>query len=139
MAYIDNLTFKNLTTVSAAITMLFGIVFLLVPKQALDAYEVTGYDTGELWSMTQLFGTALITIALISWSVREMEDSDIRRNLTIAFTVGNSIGTIVSIIIPIEDRANALVWVSVVIYLLFALGFGYLLFMKPSEEPTTEA
>jgi hypothetical protein len=135
----DNLTFKNLATISAPVTLLFGLVFLLMPEQALESYDVTGANMGELQSMTQLFGTALITIGLISWSIREMEDSDIRRNLTIALTIGNSIGTIVSLIIPIEDRANALVWVSVAIYLLLALGFGYILFMKPSEVSTTEA
>ncbi len=109
MAYMDYLTFKTLTTASAVLTLLFGIAFLLLPEQALDAYDVTGANMGEMQSLAQLFGTALIMIALISWSVREMEDSDIRRNLNIAYIIGNSIGTIVSIIIPIEDRANALI------------------------------
>lgn len=45
--------------------------------------------------------------------------------------VGNALAAVIGILNIISGTYNALLWVNVVLWLLFALGFAYFLYIKP--------
>ncbi len=50
----------------------------------------------------------------------------------LALFVGNAVGFIVAFMGQLAGVVNALGWLSVAIYLVLALGYGYFQFLKPS-------
>ena len=129
----EYLTFKNMVMVQAVVLLLFGIGFVLMPGDSLDFYDVSLSDDGDF--ITKLLGTAFITIALLVWAIRDMEFSDIRKNIGIGLIVGNGIGSILSLINIFDDNtnANALEWLNVFLYGIFAVGYAYFTFMETGE------
>ena len=122
---------KTLFVINAIVTAVFGIVFVVIPSQILSLY---GADPNPQMNYTgQLFGAALIAIAIISWSARNATDSSARRAIVTGFFIGDVIGFIVAIIRQIGGVVNAIGWSTVVIYLLLALGFAIFTFKKPSS------
>jgi len=77
----------------------------------------------------QLFGASLLSFAVITWLARNATASPVRGAIVLALFIGDAIGFVVSLIAQMKGFANALGWLTVAIYLLLALGFGYLQFM----------
>jgi hypothetical protein len=120
---------KNLLMVNAIVSALFGLGFVLVPGQV---YAIYGVDmTDHLRYTSELFGAALIGLAVISWMARSAAPSTARSAIVTGFFVGESLGFIMALIGQFRDTAVSLGWLNVAIYLLIALGFAYFLFIKP--------
>jgi len=117
--------------INAIITAIFGILFALIPAQASSLYGVTA--TAELKYVGQLFGISLVGIAVLSWLVRNVPASDTRKAILTSFVVIDVLGFIVTLIGQLTGVINALGWLSVVIYLLLGVGFGYFRFMRPAS------
>ena len=130
----EYITFKNLSIFNAALSALFGIGFVLMPKEVLDMYDAPLTDNG--YHITKLFGAAFILTALVVWSIKDLEPSDLRRNLSIGLIVGNGLGAILSIINIFDDDtdANNLEWLNVVLYGIIVAGFVYFTFFETEES-----
>jgi hypothetical protein len=111
----EYLTFKNLLTVNSVVAVVYGLLFVLIPEDAVDLYDVSLDPTGAL--------------------PIGVSPSDMRRGITAAFFIGDVLGVIITLIMQLDDDvdANALGWSNVLVYLLLGLGYGYFLFMKPDE------
>lgn len=135
----EYITFKNLASASSIVTWLFGIGLVLFPEDLLDLYDVT--LSAEGLHMTKLFGAAFILIGLLAWFIKDLEPSDMRRNLSISFIVGNALGAILMILNIFDDdtEANGMEWLNVLLYLIFVAGFAYIEFIDTDDtqsEPT---
>jgi hypothetical protein len=127
-----------LLIINAVIALIFGIVFVLVPGPAVIAYGVT--PEPALNYIAQLFGGALITIAILTWLVRNAAASEALQAIIVALLVGNAIGFVVALIAQLVGVVNALGWATVVIYLLLTLGYAYFEFARPSMvRPATSS
>jgi hypothetical protein len=123
---------KVLFIVTAIVAIVFGVVFVIIPTQL---YALYGIESGAgLNYMGQLFGAALIAIGLISWQSRNAADSDARSAIILAFFIGDGIGFVVSLIGQLNGVVGSLGWLTVIIYLLLTIGFGYFQFSKPSSS-----
>ena len=123
---------SKLLIVNAIIAGVFGIAFVLIPWQMLNYY---GLQAGpELNYMGQLFGAAIFGLAVLSWSARNVELSQARKAIVLAFFITNVIGFVVALIAQLGSVVNALGWSTVAIYLILTLGFGYFQFTKSSSE-----
>jgi hypothetical protein len=123
---------KVLFIVTAIVAIVFGVVFVIIPTQL---YSLYGIESGAgLNYMGQLFGAALIAIGLISWQSRNAADSDARSAIILAFFIGDGIGFVVSLIGQLNGVVGSLGWLTVIIYLLLTIGFGYFQFSKPSSS-----
>ena len=88
--------------------------------------------------MTQLFGAAFILLSILLWFARNAPGSDVAlRAIVLAVFVGDTIGFIVALLGQLAKVANALGWITVALYLLLALGFGYFQFFKPAARTGT--
>ncbi len=135
----EYLTFKNLTFVNVGLLVIYGISFILIPADVLDLYDVSLSPEGDF--MSKLLGAAFVLIAIIAWSIRDMEFSDLRNNISIGFIVGNAIGLILSIINRFDDNtdASALEWLNVFIYGILGAGYAYFTFIETDETKSVSS
>ena len=122
---------KILLVINAIVTVVFGVAFIFAPSYVYSQYGIE--SNLNLNYMGQIFGAALLAIAILSWLVKNTNDSVARRAIVVAFFVGDTVGFIVSLIAQIRGAMNALGWSVVVIYLLLALGFASFTFKKSSQ------
>ena len=116
-------------TLAAIAALVFGLGFLLAPAALLSAYGIT-LDPSFQW-VARYLGSAFLGIAAITWLGREASPGPGLR----AILVGGLLISITGLVVAILDRlygpGNALVWLTVAIYLLLTLGFGYFVLVKP--------
>jgi hypothetical protein len=125
---------RILMIINTVIAGLFGLAFVLIPWQVISIYGVQ--PNPAINYVGELFGAALIAFAVLSWSARDAEDSDARRAIVRALFFGDAIGFILSLIAQLNAVVNNLGWLTVVIYLFLAAGFGYFHFNKPAAGKT---
>jgi hypothetical protein len=113
--------------VAAVLALVFGLAFVLVPAQTLALYDVTLNDAGLF--IARLLGAAFLMFAVLAWLVRNAAPSAERQAITLAFFVSNTVAFVASLLAQLAGVANALGWTTVAIYLILALGFGYVRFM----------
>jgi hypothetical protein len=123
---------KVLFIITAIISIVFGVVFVLIPWQL---YSLYGIESGAgLNYMGQLFGAALIALGLISWQSRNAADSDARKAIILTFFIADGIGFVIALIGQLNEVVGSLGWLTVAIYFLLAVGFGYFQFSKPRSS-----
>jgi hypothetical protein len=120
-----------LMVVNAVVAAVFGAGFVVVPAQVLSLYSPE--VTPPLQYVAQLFGAALLAFAVLTWHARNAPDSEARRAILLALCIGDSFGFIVALNGQLDGVVTALGWSTVAIYLLFAIGFGYFIFVQPKS------
>ena len=123
---------KVLFIITAIVAVVFGVAFAIIPAQVYSLYDI-GSSAG-LNYMGQLFGAALIGYGLIAWLARKAADSDSRRAIILAFFISNGVGFVIALIGQLNEILGSLGWLTVAIYLLITIGFGYFQFSKPSSS-----
>ena len=113
----------TLLSIVGVVAILFGIGFVAVPAEVLAQYGVTADRYSAF--MSRLFGATLIQVGILSWLARDIVDSLGRGAIVLSGLIAMAIGFAVSLHGMINGIANALGWSTVVIYALFAIGFGY--------------
>ena len=123
---------KVLFIITAIVAIVFGVVFVIIPAQL---YSLYGIESGAgLNYMGQLFGAALIAIGLIAWQSRNAADSDARKAIIFSFFIADGIGFVVALIGQLNEVVGSLGWLTVALYFLLSLGFGYFQFFRPSSS-----
>lgn len=106
--------------VAGAVSLLFGVVFLLFPEFSVKQYGVPADP--HVLMLGRYFGGMLLTYGLIFWFARSTRDEVALRALLLGAVVGNVIGLVISAWAGLAGLQNAMAWFSVVIYGLFLLG-----------------
>jgi hypothetical protein len=121
---------KNLFLIQAAAFALAGLMTILAPQQFMAAYGVQLNEPGV--GLARLYGATVLMAAVIFWLARTVPPSEGRRALVIGAIIGNVLAALVGIFNVMSGTYNAVLWVSVVLWLLFALGFAYFQFARPN-------
>ncbi len=121
---------KTWMTVKAIVCIVFGLGFVILPSFVMNLYDVNLGEGGVY--MTRLLGQAFILLSLLLWLVRNTDEAATRRAFALAILVGDLIGFVITLQGQLAGSVNALGWVTVIIYLVLALGFGY--FLLPGNE-----
>ena len=124
------MTYRNILTVSAILAFIFGLGNLLIPRQVVSFYNVELTPAGAF--IAQLYGATLLGFGVLNWLARGFNDNGVQQAVVMGNLVGDALGFIFSLIGQLGGvpGVNALGWSTVLIYLLLALGFAYLRFMK---------
>ena len=113
----------TLITFKSIVCMLTGVIFLFFPGQWLYLLRVDLDSAGTF--MARLFGAAFILIGLFLWMIREVTDPTTRRAVTLSVFVGDTIALVVALIAQLSEVTYLLGWGIVLVYLIWAIGFGY--------------
>jgi hypothetical protein len=123
--------FRTFMGIYALVSAVFGLGFVLAPGLLLSIY---GVETDLPFRyIGQLFGAALISLAVLAWSIRNIVQSEVRKAGVFALLVGEGIGFIVAIIRQLNGALNVLGWSVVTVYLLLAVGLAYFYFTEPAS------
>lgn len=120
---------NSLLMIAAVIAAAFGIAFVVASGPLLAIYGITLDKAGTL--IAQLFGALLIGLAVVNWLARHVTDPQGQQAVVLGNLVGDTVGFVLILIGQLGGIANALGWVNVALYLLLALGFAYIQFMRP--------
>lgn len=117
---------RTVLTVAAVIGLVFALGLILMPDFMGTLY---GLGTSPVQALiARLFGSALLGFGLMNWMARDLDYSALRPIL-FGNLAGDAVGFLVSLMGTLGGVMNSTGWLSVVLYLLLALGFGYLYFM----------
>ena len=118
---------RSLLLVNAIVLGCSGIWALLLPSSVLSLYGVESGPAVQL--MARYAGLGSLVIALVAWFSRNVIDLKAQRAIILAFLITYVIAVIVSVFGTISGTMK-IGWAVVGLYLLFALGYAYILLLK---------
>jgi hypothetical protein len=120
---------------NAIVSLLAGLIFLIVPEKVLLQLGTLETYVSTILAV-RFVGAAMITIGLLLWFVKDVIDAAIQKKLGFALLASTILGLILIIMGSMSSQAviRSNSWVLVVIYVLFGLGYGFLLFLKPKMK-----
>ncbi len=116
-------------TIASIVAFLFGLAFILAPVQTMSMYGVALDISGQY--VGRYLGSAFLGVAVMTWFARNTKGDDSLRAILLGDFVLTLTGFVVSLFDIFLGPGNTMVWSTVVIYLLLAIGFGYYYFGKP--------
>lgn len=128
---------RILLIVHMIVMLILAAGLLLAPRTILNLFGLTVGTTvsfnASMNFVAQLLGASLVVPGLLSWFGITMEESA-RRSVALTLLIFNIIGFGVSFFVGMLPNVMAVAgWLLVVLFLLFAAGFAYFLFMRSSE------
>lgn len=123
------MSFRIFMIIKALVCLIFGILMLAVPYQLLSTFGAELNDGGMFTARE--YGAALTGNLFLCWFAKNSVESDARKAIILALFVYDLTGFVVTTLTVLAGVLNTLGWFVVVIYLFFAIGFGYFLFKSP--------
>ncbi len=123
---------KTLMSIKSVICWIFGLSMVILPANTMGFFGLPLTPAGAV--TTRLFGAAFIVLALWLGLGRDTEEELSRRAVSVAVTVGDLIGAAVMTYALLTGVGNAFGWFVVALYLLLAVGFGYVLLAQPEGK-----
>jgi len=122
---------RNLLLVGALIALLFALGLLLGPAILLTTF---GLKTGPSENLVaQLLGATLVVPALIAWFARDVSDPGSRVAVVVPLFLWSVIGFVISLLGVLAKAVKPNGWAIAVLFLFFALGFGYFQFLRSPD------
>jgi hypothetical protein len=122
--------FKTLMIIKAVVCLCLGVPILLAPVFLYSLFG-TSLNPGGVFAARE-YGASLIGNLLLTWFARNAIESDARRAIILGLCVYDAIGFVVTLIAQFTGVLGPLGWFAAVIYLFFAVGFGY--FLLPQKK-----
>jgi hypothetical protein len=129
---------RILLIVHMIVMLILAAGLLLAPRTILNLFGLTVGTTvsfnASMNFVAQLLGASLVVPGLLSWFGSTMEEESARRSVALTLLIFNVVGFGVSFFVGMLPNVMAVAgWLLVVLFLLFAAGFAYFLFMRSSE------
>ncbi|MFT3893899.1 MAG: hypothetical protein QM730_19905 [Anaerolineales bacterium] len=126
------MNYKVLFVLSAVLAVVVGLGFLIIPEKALSLVGTTERYASTLFA-ARFFGFAMFGLGLVLFFAKDISDAKAQKNLGIANLVICVVGFGLSLYATMAGNAvlRANVWLPVVVFLLGALAYGFLIFLKP--------
>ena len=125
------MNYKLMFIINALVVLVFGVGYLLVPTMVLKQFGTE--TTVPVQMVARFFGSAMLALGLLLWFSKDISDENVQRNFGYALLASSVIGLILAVYGSASShaviRTNA--WLPIVLYALFGLGYGYLVFLKP--------
>jgi hypothetical protein len=124
-----DMKFKTLMIIKAVVCISLGLPILFIPELFYGIFGVT-LMAGGIFAARE-YGASLIGNFLLTWIGRNAHESDARRATIWALCVYDAIGFVATLVFALSGVPNFLMWFPVVLYLFFAVAFGYFLVKPP--------
>lgn len=123
------MTASKLIASQALIWIIAALFLVLIPEPML-AFFGTSHTLFTV-TLARIFGSELTGLALVSWITRDTAEPGQRNALLLSYFICNSLGFIVSLLGRQSGALTQAGWYLVGLYLIYALLFAYLRFIKP--------
>lgn len=115
---------------SQSIIWIIVALFLVLMPEPMLAFFGSSYTPFTV-TLARIFGSELTGLALVSWITRETAEPGKLKALLLCYFICNSLGFIVCLLGRQSGALTQAGWCLVGLYLLYALLFAYLRFIKP--------
>jgi hypothetical protein len=123
-----NLT--NLFRLHAILAALYALGLVFVPQFTIGLLSPLPLNAVGT-DISRLFGAALVLVTFTTWRASRLADRPARRMFAGGLLVYSMLGVIITAWGQFAGTWSALGWSSIISYLVFVLGYGYFLFLKP--------
>jgi hypothetical protein len=124
------MTLTNLFRLHAILAGLYALGLVVVPQTIIGVLSPNPLTPLGI-DITRLFGAALVLVTLIAWGASRLTDPVPRRLIAGGLLVYTALGLVITLLGQLAGRWGPLGWSSIVTYLIFVVGYGYFLFIKP--------
>ncbi len=121
---------KTMMIIKAVVCLVLGVPILFAPVFTYSLFGTT-LNTGGVLAARQ-YSASIFGNMLVTWFARNAVDSQARRAIILDLCVYDAVGFVIALIAQLSGLLGPLGWIVVVVYLFFALGFGY--FLLPHKE-----
>jgi hypothetical protein len=124
------MSYRILFILNAFFAAVVGLAMVFVPAIVLDQFGTEGRVPELL--LARFIGVVLVTVGLVLWFAKDTADEVIQKKIGIGLLIGAVLGLIVTVLGIVGNgviRSNG--WVAILASVLFGLGYGLLLFLKP--------
>lgn len=122
---------KTLLIIKAAVCLFLGLSVLIVPDFIYSIFGAT-LAAGGVFAARE-YGASMMGNLMLAWFARNSKASDARWSIILALCVYDAVGVIITLMAIFSGAVNYLGWLVVLLYLFFAIGFGY--YLIPKKEP----
>lgn len=122
---------RNLFLLGTVVALIFALGLLLGPTTILQLFGLSTGNTEKL--LAQFAGASLAGFGLLSWFAKDFTDPKAQDGAVITLLIFNVIAFIVSLLGVLSRVMRSGGWLATIIFLLFALGYGYFQFIGPKE------
>lgn len=119
---------KTLLIIKAAVCLCLGLPILFAPDFIYSIFGATLAAGGTF--AAREYAASMMGNLMLTWFARNAQESDARWAMVLALCVYDAVGFIITLIAIFSGAINSLGWLIVLIYLFFAVGFGYFLITK---------
>jgi peptidoglycan/LPS O-acetylase OafA/YrhL len=128
------MSYKLMFILNAIVAFAIGAAFLFVTATTLR-YFGTETRVPELL-LGRFFGSAMLTLGLFLWFAKDAAEESVQKNMALALLIGAVVGLIVTVIgiSPASGVIRSNGWVAIMVYVVIALGYVFLLFLKPRQK-----
>ncbi len=125
------MSYRILFVLNAIVAVLVGLAFLFIPTMVLKQLGVELYASTRL--AVQFFGTAMLALGLLLWFAKDVAEANLQKGMGIALLLGTIAGLVIAVIgmSPASGVLRSNGWIIIILYALFALGYGFLVFLRP--------
>ncbi|MCE9646335.1 MAG: hypothetical protein K8S20_10085 [Chloroflexi bacterium] len=121
------MNYRLMFILNAVVVAVFGILLLILPDFTLTQLGMEKYIS-TLY-IARFLGGAMLVSAIFIWIAKEISDEGVQKNMAITLLVASLAGFVLIVMGVASSsaviRSNG--WVLLVIFILFTLGYGYLL------------
>lgn len=120
--------FQTLMVIKAIVCLVLGVPIVLAPVFTYSLFGAT-LNPGGVFA-AQEYGASLIGNLFLTWFARNAGESDARKAIILDLCIYDAVGVVITLIALLNGTLGFLGWGALLIYLFFALAFGYFLIKK---------
>jgi hypothetical protein len=128
------MSYKVLFVLNALVAVVVGLAFLFAPGSALPLLGVTEQYAATMWA-SRFFGSAMLALGVMLWFAKDAAEP-VQKGMSWGMLINILIGLALTIAASVASNAvlrkNS--WIPIVLYVLFGLGYAFMLFLKPKMK-----
>lgn len=121
--------FNTLMVIKAAVCLVLGVPMLIKPDLIYTIFGLN-LEPGGAFAARE-YGASLLGALMITWFARNTPESETRWAIALGYCVYDLFGFVASLVGVLNGIINPLGWLVVVLYLFFAVTFGYFTVRSP--------
>ena len=134
------MNYKSIFAINAVAAGLFGAAFLILPDFVLSQFNAEIYVI--VIYLCRFFGGTLLLLAWFLWLLKDHTNLKLQKSIATVLLGYSAAGFVLAIMGMSRSSIGVLRtngWALLVVYGLFALMYGYLLFLAPKETRSSRA
>ena len=128
------MSYRMMFIINAVALALVGVVFMIMPASILAQFKSEVY-VATLY-VARFMGAAVLMGGLLLWFLKDVA-AKTQKNITyilLAYSIGGFVLSLLGMTTFGVLRANG--WILLVVFGLFSLIYGYMLFLQPKPAPS---